>query len=245
MFRLSVTPMDPVRLKEIQAVLDGIPRGLQKALARAINKVAVSLRYRLIKFVASRTDLRQKIVRRAFRLRRASWGLLEALIRIRSGPIPLLAFGARQKATGVSIRSPIPVATGAVERGRGEKGFIPHAFIARMPQGHQGVFIRQGPKRRMRSGRYAGKMRQPIRELFGPSILEIAEWDQRSWQSWMDQAGADLEAELDRQVEVLIGRTALTAVTMPRRLEGPVGEALAYVGRLEASVQNLKPRTAA
>jgi hypothetical protein len=46
------------------------------------------------------------------------------------------------------------------------------AFKQTMPSGHKGVFYRQGDKRFMTKGRYAGKKykRQPIVERFGPNV---------------------------------------------------------------------------
>lgn len=74
-------------------------------------------------------------------------------------PIPLIAFGARQTRTGVSV-----------EVTKGKRSIIRHAFIATMASGHKGVFMREGPKRRMAQGRYAGKMRQPIDERFSATV---------------------------------------------------------------------------
>lgn len=47
------------------------------------------------------------------------------------------------------------------------------AFMATMPNGGTGVFMRYGEKRIMTKGRYVGKKRQPIWRRAGPSITEM------------------------------------------------------------------------
>lgn len=74
-------------------------------------------------------------------------------------PLPLIAFGARQTKTGVSV-----------EVTKGSRRILRHAFIATMASGHKGVFMREGPKRIASKGRYVGKKRQPIHEAFTASV---------------------------------------------------------------------------
>jgi hypothetical protein len=74
-------------------------------------------------------------------------------------PLPLITFGARQVGSGVSV-----------EVTKGSRKIVRTAFIATMQSGHKGVFQREGPKQIMRRGRYAGKKRQPIHELFSASV---------------------------------------------------------------------------
>ena len=77
----------------------------------------------------------------------------------KSKPIPLIAFGARQVGSGVSV-----------EVTKGKRSIVRGAFIATMQSGHRGVFMRQGNKQVMRKGRYKGKLRQPIKERFSATI---------------------------------------------------------------------------
>ena len=74
-------------------------------------------------------------------------------------PLPLMAFGARQTKTGVSV-----------EVTKGKRSIVRHAFIATMQSGHTGVFMRRGNKQIARKGRYVGKARQPIHELFTATV---------------------------------------------------------------------------
>jgi hypothetical protein len=73
--------------------------------------------------------------------------------------LPLVAFGARQTKTGVSV-----------EVTKGKRAIVKHAFLATMQSGHKGVFMRRGPKRMAGKGKYAGKMRQPIYETYTASV---------------------------------------------------------------------------
>lgn len=74
-------------------------------------------------------------------------------------PLPLIAFGARQTKSGVSV-----------EVTKGKRSIVRHSFIATMQSGHKGVFMRRGNKQIARKGRYAGKARQPIHELFTATV---------------------------------------------------------------------------
>lgn len=84
-------------------------------------------------------------VRKALRIERASGGRLVARVMATGRPIALIHFDARQSGSGVTVN---------VLNGR--KG-IPGAFIARMPTGHEGVYVRDPRTRR-------------VRELYGPSV---------------------------------------------------------------------------
>ncbi len=80
-------------------------------------------------------------------------------LRAKSKPLPLFVFGARQVKSGTSV-----------EVTKGKRAVVKHAFIATMQSGHEGVFMRRGPKRVMQKGRYKGKRRQPIYEAFSASV---------------------------------------------------------------------------
>ncbi len=74
-------------------------------------------------------------------------------------PLPLIAFGARQTTSGVSV-----------EVTKGKRATVAHAFLATMASGHKGVFMRRGPKRIATKGGHMGKRRQPIFEAFTASV---------------------------------------------------------------------------
>ena len=133
---------------------------VDKAVPRALNKVADQ-----VKTAAARSmrDAGYKlpigIIKKGLSTYKASQGSLTAKVIASGRPIPLISYGARQTDSGVSVD---------VLNGR---KMIPGAFIATMPSGHKGVYIRMGAmhKRVQKAGRvsYSGL---PIKELFGPSV---------------------------------------------------------------------------
>lgn len=81
----------------------------------------------------------------------------------RRGP-SLVAYGASRGAAGLTV---------TVIKSRGPK-VIRSSFIANDLSGKNKLaFVRDGAKRIMRAGRYAGKFRQPLRALYGPSVADM------------------------------------------------------------------------
>lgn len=76
--------------------------------------------------------------------------------------ISLLSYGWRQTRKGLS---------GRVIR-RGQRSVIPRSFSGTGLGGGTVPFVREGEPRKMAKGRYAGKLRQPLRALHGPSIAD-------------------------------------------------------------------------
>lgn len=75
---------------------------------------------------------------------------------------PVIGFtGVRQTKTGIRV-----------EINKGKTSVIPHAFLATMPTGHRGVFLRTGEWTISSRGRYAGKRREKIREAFTTRVAE-------------------------------------------------------------------------
>lgn len=125
-------------------------RKLPQITVRALNRTAEQVRTHAVKELKGRASdeagLGVSGFRRAIAIRRATRVSLTATLSASGKAIPLILFGARQTASGVSA-SPWG-------RRRGYKG----AFITTMPSGHRGVFRR------------ASKARLPIRELYGASL---------------------------------------------------------------------------
>ena len=76
--------------------------------------------------------------------------------------ISLLSYGWRPTRKGLA---------GRVIRG-GKRSVIPRSFISPGLNGGKVPFIREGDKREMKKGRYAGKTRQPLKALHGPSMAD-------------------------------------------------------------------------
>lgn len=131
------------------------------ALVRSLNKMGsqvVTAGSREIRKAGY--SLKASDIKKALKLTRATQSSLAATVTASGRPIPLIKYGARQTARGVSV---------SVLNGR---KVIPGAFIATMPTGHTGVFVLQ-PGGKHKKVKKAGKSswhQLPIRELFGPAI---------------------------------------------------------------------------
>lgn len=133
---------------------------VEKATVRALNKVVDQ-----VKTAAAREmrdagyNLKVSDIKKGLQTNKAFAGSLTAKVVASGRPIPLIKYGARQTSKGVSVD---------VLHGRKT---IAGAFIATMPSGHTGVFVRVGNqhKKVARGGRVVWSA-LPIKELFGPSV---------------------------------------------------------------------------
>jgi len=132
-----------------------------RAMVRALNKTAEQVR------TAASREIRRAgynipaaTIKRQLKMGYASSGNLRATVTAGGKPIPLINYGARQTGKGVSVN---------VLRGR---RIIAGAFIATMPSGHKGVYVREAnaKHKKVMRGTKAEWHALPIRELFGPSV---------------------------------------------------------------------------
>lgn len=131
------------------------------AVMRALNKTAEMVKVQAAREVRSAGyNLKVSTIKLGIKLRRAMPGNLRATVVANGRPIPLIQYAARQTGKGVTVN---------VQRGR---KLIAGAFIATMPNGHRGVYVREagGRHKRVNKGGKVGWHQLPIRELFGPSV---------------------------------------------------------------------------
>lgn len=151
--------------------LDLTKKQANRALVRALNKTATTARAQASREIRDEGyGLKVGDIKGALSVRKAVAALLTAKVRATGRPISLYKYGARQTRNGVTVN---------VLHGR---KLIAHAFIATMPNGHVGVFLRVDSAAHAQAAAngaikaYAGKRKGayrhglPIRELFGPSI---------------------------------------------------------------------------
>lgn len=153
---------------------------LQTAMVRAINRSIGSVRTVMVRSIADDVGLKQKDVRDALRMQQASLSRPEAVLAAKLKRIPLIDFKAtgpepsRGKGKGVSYKL------------SGGKNRIANAFIATMPTGHRGVFVRKA------------KARLGIRELFGPSLGHVfAKYREQGIARGREVLVSNLQHELD------------------------------------------------
>lgn len=138
---------------EVNRAFDVLGDKALPAVARALNRSAVSIRTLMQRNVAEDTDLPSRTVGKQLKIEEArpTRDRLRARISISGSRIPLAEFKARQTRRGVTANV-----------GSGRK-LYPHTFLATMKSGHEGVFGRRG------------KARLPIDERFGPSLPHVFE----------------------------------------------------------------------
>ena len=149
--------IDQVISKRWVAVKDAV---LKKATSRALNKVAAMAKTQAAREIRTAGyNIKLGAIKKQLIIRKASSGELQAYLKAQGKPIPLINYGARQTASGVSVNV------------KGSRKMIKGAFIATMPTGHKGVYVRVGAghKRVMKNGKvvWTGL---PIKQLFGPGI---------------------------------------------------------------------------
>ena len=139
---------------------------MPSAAARAVNRVATTVRAHTARSVAKKTGLPVGSVKRRISIiRRATKTLPGALIAITGRPLNLMRFGARQlKRGGVSAKP------------WGKRQKFAEGFIARMPNGVEIVVKRSRAGKagkKIQSGRWAGKSPH-IEAMWGPGIANEA-----------------------------------------------------------------------
>lgn len=178
-------------VRDVDRALSGIKHGTATVVTRAANKAIRTARTAAVRGIARDVPgLKQKRVRAAMRISFANVHYWTSAVSATGLRIPIIDLGARQTQRGI------------MHRAQDGRRLIPSAFIATMESGHRGVFMRKGPKRAMKGGRYAGKQRQPIVELYGPSIPRVfiqeritAQIHEASGRVWL--------AECERQMQFL------------------------------------------
>ena len=148
-------------LKAVKSRLKSVVDDVQgKALPRALNKIAAQTKVQAARQIRDAGyGIKIGDIKAAIAINQARANSLVAVVKATGRPIGLIKYGARQTKSGVTV---------AVKKGRKA---IPHAFIATMPNGHKGVFIRTGNthKKVNKSGKTYWSGLQ-IKELFGPSV---------------------------------------------------------------------------
>lgn len=124
--------------KELIEMSDMFP----KASSAALNRVVRSARTQVSRDIRDVYNMKARDVSRVITVSQSSPKRLIAILKTAGRNIPLIFFDAKQKNIGVSVKIK-----------RGARKTIRGAFLATMPSGHTGVFMRKG------------KGRLPIKEL--------------------------------------------------------------------------------
>lgn len=149
--------------KDIQAHLSKFAADVDKvAIVRALNKAAAQAKTEASKAVrAAGYNIKASAIKKSFTIKRATQANMEVRLKATGKPITLINYGARQTKSGVTVTV------------KGGRTILRHAFIAKMGNGHTGVFERIGAARLGKKVMINGKLRRPntpIEEKYGPSI---------------------------------------------------------------------------
>ena len=177
-----------------RAALTRLGNAAPLAVTRALNRTIEQVETVAIRAIAQDTGLQQKTVRKALHKTLATFDNLTATFTIRGRPLSLVALGARQTTTGVSYRV------------RGSQTSIPHAFLATMPSGHRGVFLRTGI-----FGRRNNPKLERIAERFGPSLGEVVQNQPAIIDAIAARATERFPPNLDHEISFLSRQLRLAA----------------------------------
>lgn len=139
-------------------ILRGAAVALNRTITTVRNEAAKDLKQR----VGAELGLGASGLKKALRITKAAArpGRLWAALTVSGRAMPLVNFGARQTAQGVTHKA------------WGRRQIAEGAFIARMPSGHRGVYRRLPQQYLARStkGRSPSAPNLPIKEMWGPSL---------------------------------------------------------------------------
>lgn len=171
--------------------LENIARQFPVVASRSLNRLRSAMKTYASEIIRKDFAIKKSRIDRHIRLSRSATPKNLAVgIRAKDSRIPLFQF-ANPRQTQTGVRTTVKL---------GNSKIIKHAFIATMMTGHKGIFIRKGKPRKMRSGRYKGKKRQPIVELVGPSVAELV-GSEKMQQEIKNLARLRLERELASQLK--------------------------------------------
>lgn len=162
--RVDASDLDEAR----KALLEFGKRG-RAVIARALNRTGGPCLTAVRRKVAQRTGAKASNVRAAVIAQRATQGrLYYAILPSKAG-------------LGVSAINPVQDERGTAYGGPGLRRFVPHAFIARMPSGHVGVFIRSKQTVGFLGLNTRLAPRLPIKEIGRPTArIEMLQEDVRA-----------------------------------------------------------------
>jgi len=138
---------------------------LEKAGVRALNKTATSVRQASSVEVRQTLNIKASFVKRLLVIRKARRGQMRSSIESSYEKVPVIQFGGvRQTKKGVSVR---------MRKDKPRKTFS-GAFIAKMPNGHTGVFRRSLSAGKRSKGRPStSSPNLKITEIHGPTVQGI------------------------------------------------------------------------
>ncbi|MDR3280944.1 MAG: phage tail protein [Synergistaceae bacterium] len=192
MISLNLAVSD-AQFRLLRNALQRLPGAAEKALVRAVNRAVEGARTDAIRAVCKEYVIKPADVRKTIHIVRAKPDNPEAQVISTGRPIPLIKFRILPKnppARGTSVKNRKTVIAGVKFN---TATAAPHSFIARMKNGHVGVYSRP-----------PGVGRNPIEQRYGPSVPQMI-GSQTVLEYIETQAHERLDKELGHQVKYLLG----------------------------------------
>ena len=204
---LTYVQVDKGSFDRCLARLRGDAAAMATAVNRALNKTATFARTRIVTDLNASLNLKKSMLRGgkdikgAVRVSPATKRRASAVIIIKGTRIPLIAFGARQTAKGVTY---------SIKRG-GKRQLLRHGFInIGMKSGKPHVMLRVGellPTKRPGHGAEMVRPRYPAWKRYGPTLTQVMQTLPEYAKGVFEDAMRErLTMELDRQVQVILER---------------------------------------
>lgn len=171
MTSLSIS-INQADLLKVEAMLSGIKNAVPRVISRSVNKTLIGVRTDSVREIGKVITPKAKVIRKTFKVHRATVSNLSAKVRSKGKPLGLIHFRARQLKRGVSLQV----------KKKKARSVIPHAFI-RTITSHPNVWKRYYvneklfPVKPVKPGRKYGAMpkkyRLPIYRMAGPRVPDI------------------------------------------------------------------------
>lgn len=136
-------------IEEAQKLLENIPNGIERATTRAINRSLTTLKKNLKKEVTKNYGIKSTDVEKSLSTQKATFTAMKGIINSRSPVTSMYKFAKGNSKKGVTVL--IKRSEGR-KRVKGKSDLNGLPFIARMSNGHYGIFQRNKKKRRVQTG---------------------------------------------------------------------------------------------
>lgn len=190
---------NPAQLADVQALLANVEKGYNRAVQRAANYASDRTKTEIVRKLKALLTVDPDTIQNSLRKTRALLVDPKARLTLNPGGYSVRLFLYDWTAQVPTIKDGVTVQIFKA----GPPLVLKHAFIAKMQSGHRGVFMREGPKRKMGRGNYAGEYKQPIVEKFGPHMARIFEQTPGIEQALLEFGAEKFAGELMRQAELL------------------------------------------
>lgn len=183
--------LNEAQIAELHRLLGEMPRNITRAEAAAINKTVATGATRIRRMLAAIAKMPVRKFGNRVRPIKTDEKQLVGRVRLLNFNIPMIE--TRQ----------IPVRGGQypLEKLDTVRTLGNATFKQAMRSGHVGWFVRFGAKRIMKSGRYAGKMRDPIKQVYAPAARKLWEDTPGLAADQLSQLGDVLDKNIASQVD--------------------------------------------